>query len=230
MKSRTAFLLAVMALALAGCAGVPQQAVPMNPEVALPKAGRVGVAMTPLPKVDTHFPGAGCLLCMAAASVANSSLTTHTQKLPYEDLPGLKEQVAALLRKRGAEVTVIAEPIMLDALPGAKTEGPNLARKDHTALRDKYNVDKLVVLNVATLGMWRTYSAYIPTSDPKGAFIGLGYMVNLRTNAYEWYEPVGIYLAASGNWDEPPGFPGLTNAYYQALEQGKDRFLKPFGN
>jgi hypothetical protein len=31
--------------------------------------------------------------------------------------------------------------------------------------------------------------------------------------------------SAESTWDEAPTFPGLTNAYYQALELAKDAFL-----
>jgi hypothetical protein len=56
---------------------------------------------------------------------------------------------------------------------------------------------------------------------------GVGYIVNLKNNTYEWYLPVLVTKAADQNWDEPPKFPGLTNAYFQALEIGKDSFLRP---
>jgi hypothetical protein len=55
-------------------------------------------------------------------------------------------------------------------------------------------------------------------------------VVNLKTNAYEWFMPVNILKSAEQKWDEPPKYPGLTNAYFQALELGRDSFLKPFGN
>ena len=51
-------------------------------------------------------------------------------------------------------------------------------------------------------------------------------MVNLKTNAYEWYSPIDINKAAA-MWDQPPKFPDLTNAYFQAIELGKDAVLKP---
>jgi hypothetical protein len=87
-----------------------------------------------------------------------------------------------------------------------------------------------LVISITSLGFLRTYSAYIPTSPPKGLLEGVGYMVNLKTNNYEWYERVTIIKSADGNWDEPPQFPGLTNAYFQTLELGKDSFLRTFGN
>jgi hypothetical protein len=230
MKSQIGLVLTAVAIFLGGCAAAPQLPVPLASETLSSKTSRVGVVMTPLPKVDTHLPGAGCLLCLAAASIANGKLTTHTQKLPYEELPKLKNDVADLLRKKGTDVTVIAEDLNVDTLPSYATKGPNIATKDFSPLQKKYNIDKLLVININTLGMVRTYSSYIPTSDPKGVLEGTGYLVNLNNNTYEWYLPVNITKSADNNWDEPPDFPGLSNAYFQALEMGRDSFLKPLNN
>jgi hypothetical protein len=89
-------------------------------------------------------------------------------------------------------------------------------------------VDRLLVIDITTLGVMRPYSAYVPTGAPRGILEGRGYLVNLSNNSYEWYQRVQVYRAADGQWDEPPKFPGLTNAYYQVIELGKDDFLKPF--
>lgn len=230
MNARIGFALAALAVFLNGCASPPQQSVFLSQNALGSQAGRVGVAMTALPKVDTHLRGAGCLLCMAAAAVANSSLTSHAQTLPHEDLSKLKNDVAELLRKKGTAVTVVDEHIDLDQLADYAIKGPNVANKDFTLLRQKYNVDKLLVIDITALGFVRPYSAYIPTGDPKGMLEGKGYIVNLKSNAYEWYVPVSIVRSADGKWDEPPKFPGLTNAYFQTLELGKDVLLKPFRN
>jgi hypothetical protein len=229
MNMRTVLTLAATAVFLAGCA-TRQMPVYLAQNALGGGGGRVGVAMTALPKVDTYFPGASCLLCLAAASIANSSLTTYTQTLPYEDLPKLKDRVADVVRRKGSDVTVIAEALDVNALPDYPAQGTNIARKDFTSLQKKYGVGKLLVIEIQTLGMWRTYSAYFPTSDPKAVLSGRGYIVNLTTNAYEWYTPVNVLRSADGNWDEPPKFPGLTNAYFQALEMGKDAYLTPFAN
>lgn len=227
MKIRFALAMAVVSLALAGCASPPQNPVALKSEALTPQGGRVGVVMTKLPKVNTFFPGAGCLLCLAAAEVANSSLTTQTKTLTHEDLPTLKDQAADILRKKGLEVTVIADPIDLDALSKSSAQGVDIAKLDFSSLAQKYKVDKLVVFNIDTVGFSRNYSAYIPAGDPKAVVHGTGYLVNLKNNAYEWYAVVDATRAASGSWDEPPTFPGLTNAYFQALEVAKDQFLKP---
>lgn len=215
---------------LVGCAGPIQQPVALNPSALVPQAGRIGVAMTALPKVEVRLPGADCLLCMAAASLATSSLNTHAQTLPHEDLPKLKQSIAALIQKKGTEVVVLGEDIDLDKIPDLKAQGDNVSVKDFSALQQKYRIDKLLVIRIHALGFERNYASYIPTGDPKAMFRGVGYMVNLKTNTYEWYQPVSVMKSSDGPWDEPPKFPGLTNAYFQAIELGKDDFHKSFRN
>ncbi len=228
MKFSIGLTLVAFTLILGGCASAPQLPVDLAQNSLGATTGRVGIGMTALPKVDTHLPGADCLLCMAAASIANASLTAHAQTLPYDDLEKLKNDVAELIRKKGTEVTVIAESLNFDALPDAATKGPNIAEKDFSSLKKKYNIDKLLVINIARLGYLRTYASYVPTSEPKGVLTGTGYLVNLTNNTYEWYMPVNITKSADKNWDEPPKFPGLTNAYFQSVELGRDSYLKPF--
>jgi hypothetical protein len=219
-------LAAVVLAVLGGCASAPQQALPLSANALKSDGGRVGVAMTALPKVDTAFPGAGCLLCLAVASGVHSKMTDHVRTLPYEDLPELKKQAAAAITKKGAEAVLIGDELKLDALNDFKSDQPNFARKDFRPLREKHNIDRLMVVDLSVLGVWRDYSSYVPTSDPKAVVKGSAYMVNLRTNALEWFAPIEIAKAAT-TWDQPPKYPDLTNAYFQAIELGKDVVLKP---
>lgn len=229
--SRYSWLLfTAIVILLSGCATAPQQPVQLDPSKLTSQNSRLGIAMTALPKIDTQLPGAGCLLCMAVASAANSELTTYTRTLPYEDLPTLKNSLADIIRNKGVDVTIIEEDLSIDGLPDNNSKGPVVAKKDFSSFKKKYNIDKLLVINITSLGFLRTYSAYIPTSDPQGALQGEGYIVNLSDNTYEWYMPVNILKSTDGKWDEPPKFPGLTNAYFQALEIGKDSFLNSFRN
>lgn len=228
MKTRSILALIGVVVLAVGCATPRQSYVELDKSAINGKSGKVGVAMTPLRKPDTRFPGADCLLCMATASLLNASLTSHTQKLPPEGLPELKDTLAELIRKNGGEAVVIADEIKLDALPDFSGEGPNIARKDFSVLKQKYAIDKILVLDVPVLGMSRQFSGYIPTSDPRAEFEINGYLVNLSNNTYEWYQTFSEAKGTSGSWDEPPDFPGLTNAYFQALETGKDRLVGTF--
>jgi hypothetical protein len=225
MNARLPIALLVMFSLLVGCASTPQAPVQLAGDSL--KGTKIGIAMAPLPKTDTNLLGAGCLLCMAAASVANSTLTDYTRKLPQEDLPNLKNRLAKVLRDKGAEVVVIDEPLNLAKLPSTSTKGVNTADKDFSSIKQKYQIEKLLVVNVYMLGMVRTYANYVPTSDPKAIFKATGYIVNLKNNTYDWFLPVDVTKSADAVWDEPPKFPGLTNAYFQTLELGQDSFLKP---
>ncbi|MGV3628322.1 MAG: hypothetical protein ACO1PN_11630 [Betaproteobacteria bacterium] len=225
MEAIRSILAASLVIFLGGCVTPPQQFVQLDLKILDAKSGKVGVAMVVLPPVDTYFPGASCLLCLAAASATNSTLTSYAQTLPRDELPRIKNTVADLLRKKGMTVTVIEEDINMESLTDVSNPGKNVARKDFSPLRRKYDIDKLMVIDIKALGFIRTYSAYFPTSEPKGYLSGAGYIVNLSDNTYDWYLPVSISRSPGTTWDEPPKFPALTNAYFQALEMGKDAFI-----
>jgi hypothetical protein len=231
MKTYLPVVLCLATLLLGACATAPQSPVSLTSD-ALSRGTRVGVAMTKMPKIDTEFPGAGCLLCQAAASVANSSLTSYTHTLNPEELPKLKDMVADLVRKksRDVEVIVVAEDLDVRQLKKFEGSGTNLAKQNFGPLKDKYKVDKLILIDITDLGFVRSYAAYIPTGEPRAELHGTLSMVNLSSNAYELYVPLRLEKAADGAWDEAPKFPGLTNAYYQVLELGKDAVTSPFLN
>jgi hypothetical protein len=147
--------------------------------------------------------------------------------LPSDDLTTLPTEIASQLRARGIDAKAIDERVNIDKLP-TLTRAQNQANHDFTAIGTKYGVDKLVVIEVALLGFERTYSSYVPTSDPKGFLTGRGYLVDLKTQKYEWYDNYRVVRAAEGAWDEPPKYPGLTNAYFQAIESSKDHFAGVF--
>ncbi len=227
MNLRISILITAMVALLSGCMTPPQLPVPLAPQALATQGTRVGIYMSTLPKVDTSFPGAGCLLCLAAASIANSQMTTYTKTLPYENLPQLKEELSALLAKKGTTVTII-DQLDIGALASFDSKAPNFARKNFMSLKTKHNIDKLVVIDISRVGIDRNYSSYIPAGDPKARVAGVGYLVNLSDNALEWYLPLDLTKASDGKWDEPPKFPGLTNAYFQTVEMAHEQMLAPF--
>ena len=127
MGMRTWLALGALA-ALVGCATAPQAPIALEANKLNASSGKVGVAMSAVPAADTHLPGAGCLLCLAAASLANSSLTTHTKTLSAKDLSSIQSDVVDALRRKGVEVVVIVDPIKLEDLPKATSTAPNTAR------------------------------------------------------------------------------------------------------
>jgi len=226
MKIRTALLGVFAAAFLGACATKPQLPVAMAADTLNAKTGRVGVALGET-RPDLYLPGADCLLCLGAATIANSSLNSYSKTLKDDDILALKSEIVDALKKKGVEASAVDGNVNFGELADLKL-GPNMASKDFHRYADRY--DHLVVIDVRQYGFERTYASYIPTSAPKAVFRGAAYMVDLKSNAYEWYDVVAIAKAADGQWDEGPAFPGLTNAYYQAVEQGKDQLKKPFLN
>jgi hypothetical protein len=228
----SAWVALLTAALLAGCAAPVQLPVNLAPDYFAPgkaKPGRVGVVMAELPKPDTQFPGAGCLLCIALANGVHSALNTEVQSFSTAELKPLPADLVALLKKRGMDAVLIAEPLKLADLPDLGASDPvNKARKNFAALKAKHQIDRLLVVDFTALGVWRSYSAYVPTAVPRAVLVGSASMVDLSTHALEWYLPLDVSRAADGNWDEPPKFPGLSNAYYQVLETGMDMVRKPF--
>lgn len=223
---------AIATAALVGCATQPPQApVSLAPAAVAPAtAGKLGLLVKLVEKPNTYFPGAGCLLCLGAAEMTHSALSGHVMALPMDDVRQIGIELNKVLGKRGVVTTVLPSTLALDQLPKMSTEPrPNQMNRDHSGLAKQYGIDRLLVLDVRQLGVERTYAAYIPTEEPKAVLAGVGYIVNLADNTLDWYAPVTLRKAPDGQWDEPPAFPGLTNAYYQVIEQARVEWLAPFG-
>lgn len=216
----------VLASLVAACASAPQAPVGLNAASSLASGTRVGVVLVNVPKPDTSFPGAGCLLCYAAAAAVNSSLTKQVQTWGTEDLVALRADATKALKAKGVTAVAVDEPVDLSNLPKGPG-GPNKPAFDFGALGKKYAFDKALVIHLQSLGVSRAYSAYVPTDVPRSEVQGVVYLVDLASQTYEWYQPVKASRAAAGNWDEAPSFPGVTNAYYQAIEEARDAVLKP---
>ena len=233
MSSR--LLVAALALSafLAGCAGSVQTPVNLAADyfsAGKAKPGKVGVVMSDLPKPDTQFPGAFCLLCMAVANGAHSALSKEVQTFSTAELQPLPADLAALLKKQGLDVVLINDPLKVADLPDLGASDPvNKARKNYASLKAKHGIDRLLVVHITSLGVWRSYSAYVPTDPPRAVLNGTVSMIDLSSHALEWFLPLAVSRAADGAWDEPPKFPGLSNAYYQVLETGMDMVKKPLG-
>jgi hypothetical protein len=228
---RTSFALVCAAL-LSACAGPVQLPVDLPANYfsgGVAKANRIGVVMSELPKPDTAFPGASCLLCLGVANLAHGSLNKEVQTFSTAELKPLPADLVALLQKQGFDAVLISEPVKVADIPNFKAgDAPNKARKDFSALKDKHKLDRLLVVDITSLGVWRSYSAYIPTSTPSAIANGTATIVDLGNNNLDWYLPINLSRKAEGNWDEPPKFPGLSNAYYQLLESISDMVKKPF--
>lgn len=232
LRSLGAWFALSAALWVTGCATPVQNPVGLSADyfsAGKAQQGRVGVVMATLPKVDTEFPGAGCLLCLAVANGAHSALNKQVQSFSTAELKPLPVDLVALLKKQGFDAVLIDEPLKVADLPDLGASDPaNKPRKNFAALKQKHQLSRLLVIDIRALGVWRSYSAYVPTDVPKAVMNGSASLIDLNSNTLEWFLPLSFSRAAEGSWDEPPGFPGLTNAYFQVLETGMDAIKQPF--
>lgn len=156
MNIRNLLACIAVAVSLAACQTTPQNPVALTKEALAAQKGRVAVAMqTAAP--DLYLPGAGCLLCMGTAIIANSSLNTYAKTLKTDELVQVKTEIVAMLRKKGVEAEAIDAPLDLDKLPDLKL-GANTATKDFRAVAKGF--DHLVVIDIQQIGFVRNYASY----------------------------------------------------------------------
>lgn len=221
-------LIAFTFLFLSGCATPRQEPIHLSTDYFKSGASKIGIVMAELPKPDTFFPGADCLLCIAAASLNHRSLTAEVQSWPTDEFHALKQEVHTLLKARDQQVVLIEEPLKIQDLPDRKNAELGSARKDFSALQQRTGVDRLLVIQLQRIGVQRTHSAYFPSGPAMAQLVAEAYLVDLPSHQLAWYETVDLLRSAEGEWDEAPKFPGLTNAYFQLIELGKDQIKKPF--
>ena len=218
-------LLLVTIVALSGCVAVYQKPIKMEKNYLSSGSKKIGVIFTKLPKPDVHLPGAGCLLCIAVAEANHSSLSAHVDTLSTDDFNTVKKQLLTKLRGKGLNVVELDEKIDLSELPDFDPLKEGFSEKDYRGFRNKYGVNHVLAVQINSIGMERKYSSYIPVADPSAVVLGVSYLVDLKDNSYKWYKHIKVHKSASGSWDEPPAFPALTNAFYQAIESGKEVIL-----
>ncbi len=227
MKYLSIVVVACM-LFVTGCASVPQQQ-NVNLNLGLvPKEQKIGLYVSPLPKITTSFPGANCLLCLGAAALANSSLTKQVETFQAEELAKTKANITAQLKAKGYEVVDINSLIPEKKLPKVKPVAGSTITRNYSSYKSQHNVDQLLVVNFTSVGVVRQYSSYVPVGAPQASVSAQFYMIDTARNSYNLYAPINLLKSADGEWDAPPTFPGMTNAFYQAEEEAVDLLKKPF--
>ncbi len=211
-----------------GCATNPDNPITFSPESLRASGEKVGVLVEKIPDTNTAFPGADCLLCLAAANLTNERLTAKVRTLDHENIDNLADKFIAALKKTGIDASSIAHSDSIDALSKFKGDGKTSAKKDYRSLKEAHSLDKLIVVRVYGQGVMRPYSSYIPNDVPRAYVDGIAFMVDLETNNYLWYRAFEKQRAAVGDWKEPPEYPGLTNAYYQTVAEVSDRLVTAF--
>ncbi|WP_310373086.1 hypothetical protein [Rhodoferax ferrireducens] len=210
---------------LTGCATPVQPNIPFANSTLNSGSGKVGVAVVVAAKPNTHFPGANCLLCIGTANLIHTSLNAHTAKLSNQEVYQIEADLTKVLQSKGIPFVALPVDMKLNDLPKAAKIEAGFTTLDFKGLQAQYGIDHLLLVQTGAMGFERPFASYVPTAEPHAWVAGSVMMIKLPENRLEWFEPVQIRKNADGAWDEPPSFPGLTSAYYEAIEEFKDRVL-----
>jgi uncharacterized protein YcfL len=210
-------------LVLSGCSSLPPQSKIAADQGLWTSKQKVGIYVGSVPKITTSFPGAGCLLCLASASLANSSLTKQVETYKASQLQKTKENLIAKLKTKDIEVIEVDSLVKESAMKKHPAPPNKHITKDYSIYKTRNNVDQILVVNFSFVGVTRSYSSYIPNGAPLASISAEVYMIDTKTNNYTIFDPINITRGAEGEWDKPPTFPGITNAFYQAEEAAVDQ-------
>lgn len=203
----------------------PQPPVALSGDFFQNANARVGLALQHPETPTFSTEGDVRLLDMAIIAAATASLNAHTKTLDLSDFRTVEAELTALLQQKGFAVQGVTPVPDRKQLQSFKDPDPKdtayYAAKNMTPLASELGVDYLMLIDLYRVGFARPYSGFIPLAPPRAVFDIQGQLVDLRTNRLLWYTGIHKANMTDGNWDEPPGFPGLTNSFYTTLEQAK---------
>ena len=226
------FLVIIVVVVAAGCASTEQmRTLPENYYAQTSKDEIHVVMVGDLPSVNVVFPGAGCLLCMAAANTMHGQLKEHAATLDLLRLQQIGIEIVDGLTAKGLTASVSGDPSVLSGL--GKFEGfsskENFAKLDFRSLKERLSGDTLLLIEVNGAGFSRDFLDYFPTSDPVAYVNAQVSWINLDTNELIVKQVVRIKVASDREWKAPPAYPGLTEALYKAIADTKIAVLQLLG-
>lgn len=225
MKRLFVALALVSTALLGGCAAAPP--VHFDQSYWSHKPESLGVVIVKMPKPATLKMGNQGLLDMAINNAMADSLTKHLNTLSMDDFRESGQVIASYFSKHGVPTKLIQEDLDLATLAKTKQAQPGFAKLDYSALKAKYGVEQLVVLQVNAAGTIRSYYGFIPTGAPQGYFSCNGSLVDLSNNKLLWTSVAVQQIAVEDPWDQAPeSYPHITSAFYRALEGAKTTMVR----
>lgn len=229
MKSFVRLSFAAILAALVGCA-TPQPPVPLDQTFYAQNDGKTVGLMLKAPEAPgLALEGNIGLLDYAIIAAATSSLSSHIESQDLGEFLAVSEELSLGLENEGFTTVRLEAPEKEPKL--AKFKDPDsgdtvyYAKQDHRDLAEQHKVDYLLKLTATSAGLTRPYYGFVPTDAPRAVFNVHGELIDLSTNQLLWYANIAQSAYATGEWDEAPSFPGLTNTYYVVMNKAKQDVL-----
>lgn len=214
---------------LAGCA-TPQPPVALDQQFYSQNEKSVGLMLEVPEKPSLALEGNIGLLDYAIIAAATSDLTKHIESQDLGEFVAISEQLKAQLEQEGLsleELEVPAEAPKLEKFKDPDTKDTTyFAAKDYRGMSEEHGVDYLLRLTATHAGLSRPYYGFVPTDAPRAEFLVHGELIDLSNNQLLWYANISRSGYASGEWDEGPSFPGLTNTYYVVMNKAREDVLQ----
>lgn len=217
-------------LLLAGCAH-PVPNVPLNSSFWNQKGQTVGVNIAHPEKTGFYKLGQVGLLDDGIDNLMTSDSRNYVEKLALAPFNKVQFTFVDGLNKRGMKAHVIKAKIDLTKLKESGAKNPKTeALLDFRPLAGLANANYLLIMNVTEAGIARKYYGVIPLGNPVAIFNVEGRLVNLTTNAILWRDQVHELAPIGSNWDSPPKYTALKQAYMRALTSARSDLLLDFFN
>ncbi|WP_413616563.1 hypothetical protein MRB56_11305 [Halomonas cupida] len=195
------------------------------------KHGRIGIATSVITQPVLYKTGNQELRDRMISSGMTSGLLEVMQAWDSQQaLKELPQTLAASLEEQGYDTVVIPEPLKEDDFAEAASRQDGYEYLDLEPLKTRYQIDKLVWVYIGAHGLSRKYYRFIPISEPKAIVNYLSLVIDLDDNRYLLYQPGSVEQVAEGEWDQPPLYPRLAEAYSKAIEQARQDILAEFQN
>jgi len=201
--------------------------VPMNEDY-LQKPGKVGIFVN-VTEPQKYREGSQGLLDLAVTSGDKyQPLLDYVkgQINPKQDLITLYVQA---MRDRGQEVVVIDEGFdakNASKFKGEKAEGKKYSTYDLGYLKNKYNVDNVIFVNM-NWGIMVSYYSMIETGRAAFAYIDTK-VVNLDDQSLYYSNPEAQSIVIKGKWNTPPAYENAAGKIREAVDKTIEAERKTF--
>lgn len=219
------------ALMFTGCATL--KPMELQPEFWQQPNKKVAVIVYELPKSAAYKAGNQGLLDIAINNAISNKFDNFVESLQFEPYSLLAQDIEKEFDQRGFDATVVKVEVKnIPALvkTAEQKKNPAVFQMNLAAVPELKDKDFAFIVTSNQVGTTRSYYSVVPTSAPQGLYGGIAHLVDIKTNEIKWWKPVSIIKPVSGEWDQPPSYPNVSQAIDLAVEASKQEYKKQFFN
>ncbi|MBU0744376.1 MAG: hypothetical protein KKE11_03300 [Gammaproteobacteria bacterium] len=210
------FLLILSIAFLSGCV-TPEHNVKLPNSFWQTTNHKITVAKTkPKNKPALYKTGQQGVLDMAISAAVTQTLNKHLAKTNLDwYYKGLPQKFVTRLKQHN----ISSQIYQINIDPKQKKNATAIVHMDG---------DKLLLLELQTLGAIRNYYGFIPLGVPRAYCHLKGELIDKQNKNVLWRHVAKIEERVQGNWDQPPSYPNFTNALKEAVNSAQEEIIDSF--